>query len=93
VLYCGGGPAGYFELDFRSMPRAEISFLGLMPEYIGSGLGTFILREAIVTAWRRGPERLIIQTCTLDHPRALPLYQRMGFTPYAQEEAVLEEVD
>jgi GNAT superfamily N-acetyltransferase len=93
VLYCGGVPAGYFELDFRSMPRAEISFLGLMKEHIGSGIGSFMLREAILTAWAHGPERLIIQTCTLDHPRALPLYQRMGFTPYAQEEVVLEEVD
>jgi hypothetical protein len=34
-----------------------------------------------------------VQTCTLDHPRALPMYQRMGFSPYAQEEAELEELD
>ena len=40
---------------------------------------------------REAPEAL--EKRTLDHPRALPLYQRMGFTPYAQEEAVLEEVD
>lgn len=93
VLYCGGAPAGYFELDFRSMPRVELSFMGLMPEHVGSGLGSFLLREAIQTAWARHPERLIVQTCTLDHPRALPLYQRMGFTPYAQEEAELEELD
>lgn len=93
VLYRGGVPAGYFELDFRSMPRVELSFLGIMPEHIGLGLGSFLLREAIQTAWTRNPNRLIVQTCTLDHPRALPLYQRMGFTPYAQEEAELEEID
>lgn len=93
VLYCGGTPAGYFEIDFRSMPCAELSFLGLMPEHIGSGIGSFMLREAILTAWAHGPERLIIQTCTLDHPRALPLYQRMGFSPCGQEEVELEGVD
>jgi GNAT superfamily N-acetyltransferase len=93
VLYCSGAPAGYAELDFRAMPRVELSFLGVMPEYIGSGLGRFLLAEAISLAWRRSPQRLIVQTCTLDHPRALPLYQRMGFTPYGQEEVELEELD
>jgi GNAT superfamily N-acetyltransferase len=93
VLYCNGSPAGYFELDFRSLPRAELSFLGLIPEQVGSGIGSFLLREAITMAWSRDINRLIVQTCTLDHPRALPMYQRMGFTPYAQEEAELEELD
>lgn len=93
VLYCDGAPAGYFELDFRSMPRVELSFLGVMPEHIGKGLGRFLLYEAISLAWARYPNRLIVQTCTLDHPRALPLYQRFGFSPCGQEEVVLEEVD
>jgi hypothetical protein len=26
----------------------------------------------------------------LDHPRALPLYQRLGFTPYSREERFVE---
>ncbi|ABS64595.1 GCN5-related N-acetyltransferase [Parvibaculum lavamentivorans DS-1] len=93
VLYCGGVPAGYFELDFRAMPRVELSFLGVMPEHIGKGLGRFLLGEAIALAWGRHPNRLIVQTCTLDHPRALPLYQRFGFSPCGQEEVELEELD
>lgn len=93
ILYCGGVPAGFFELDFRNPERAELSFLGVMPEHVGKGFGRFLLCEAIALAWARGPKRLIVQTCTLDHPRALPLYQRHGFTPYAQEEAELEEMD
>lgn len=93
VLYCGGVPAGFFELDFRNPERAELSFLGVTPEHVGKGFGRFLLCEAITLAWARGPKRLIVQTCTLDHPRALPLYQRYGFTPYAQEEAELEEID
>ncbi|MBX3495820.1 MAG: GNAT family N-acetyltransferase [Parvibaculum sp.] len=93
ILYSGGVPAGYFELDFRNPERAELSFLGVMPEHVGKGFGRFLLCEAISLAWARSPKRLIVQTCTLDHPRALPLYQRHGFTPYAQEEAELEEID
>ncbi|MDO8840266.1 MAG: GNAT family N-acetyltransferase [Parvibaculum sp.] len=93
VLYCGGAPAGFTELDFRNRERAELSFLGVIPEHVGKGLGRFLLCEAITRAWTRHPERLIVQTCTLDHPRALPLYQRHGFTPYAQEEVELEELD
>ena len=93
VLYSNGAPAGFFELDFRSHPHAEFSFLGLMPEHIGKGIGRFLLREGISYAWQQGISRLIIQTCTLDHPNALPLYQRNGFSPYGQEEVILEEPD
>jgi len=94
VLYLNGTPAGYCEIDFRHMPeQAELAFLGVMPEQIGQGLGRFLFGEALSIVWTRMPKRLIIQTCTLDHPAALPMYQRYGFTPYAQEEAELEELD
>ncbi len=93
ILYCGGVPAGFSNSISCNPERAELSFLGVMPEHVGKGFGRFLLCEAIALAWARGPKRLIVQTCTLDHPRALPLYQRHGFTPYAQEEAELEEMD
>lgn len=93
VLYMNGVPAGFTELDFRYMPRAELSFLGLMPEFIGEGLGAFLLQEAIRIAWARHPQRLIVQTCTLDHPRALTMYQRAGFSVCGREEVELEEMD
>ena len=38
------------------------------------------------------PQRLHVQTCTLDHPRALPLYQRMGFSAFGQTEALVEPI-
>src|SRR5690606_12752350 len=93
VLYSDGSPESYLELDFRSMPQVERSVPGLIPEHIGCAMGSFMLREAILTAWSHKPGRLIVQTCTLDHRRALPLYQRMGFTPCGQEEVELEEPD
>ena len=93
ILYMNGAPAGFVELDFRFMPRAELTFLGVMPDFIGTGLGRFLLQEALRIAWSHHPKRLILQTCTLDHPRALTMYQRAGFNVCGREEVELEEVD
>jgi GNAT superfamily N-acetyltransferase len=87
VLYCEGAPAGYAELDFRKMPDAELAYFGLIPDFIGRGLGGFLLTTAIDIAWGKPIERFWVHTNTLDHPRALPLYQQMGFVPYAQEKS------
>ena len=91
MLWLNGAPVGFTEIDFRMMPDADLCFLGIVPEFIGMGLGRYLLCEAISLAWSRGPERLTVQTCTLDHPNALRLYQRHGFSPYAQSQAVFEE--
>lgn len=85
VLYCDGAPAGYAELDFRRGRDVELAYFGLIPDYIGRGLGRYMLDWAVDTAWSRGIDRLAVNTCTLDHPGALPLYQRAGFVPCGQE--------
>jgi len=90
VLYTEGSPAGMAELDFRKPDVANISYFGLMPEAIGRRLGFFFLYHTVMNAWGMGITRLTVNTCTLDHPRALPLYQRMGFTAYAREERFVE---
>jgi GNAT superfamily N-acetyltransferase len=90
VLYAEGVPAGMAELDFRKDGIANIAYFGLMPEMIGRGLGYFFLYHACMNAWAAAVSRLTVNTCTLDHPRALPLYQRLGFTAYAREERYVE---
>jgi len=90
VLYAEGSPAGFAELDFRKEGAANIAYFGLMPEVIGRGLGFFLLYQTCVNAWAMPIQRLTVNTCTLDHPRALPLYQRLGFTAYAREERYVE---
>ena len=85
VLYRNGAPAGFAELDRRRDGEIELAYFGLMPDAIGQGLGVWLLHEAIDIAWSCEPERLWLNTCTHDHPRALPLYQRAGFVPYRQE--------
>ena len=90
VLYKEGCPAGMAELDLRKQGNCNISYFGLMPEIIGRRLGYFFLYHTCINAWLEPIQRLTINTCTLDHPRALPLYQRLGFTPYSREERYVE---
>jgi GNAT superfamily N-acetyltransferase len=82
VLWVGGVPGGYVELDRRSPPDIEVAYFGLMPEFIGQGLGRYMLDWAIHHAWRMRPRRLWLHTCDLDHPRALDLYRGAGFRIY-----------
>lgn len=83
VLYADGTPAGFSELDARRWPEVQLAYFGLMPPFLGRGLGRFLLDWTVREAWRRGPARLWVHTCTLDHPGALPLYRRAGFVPFA----------
>jgi GNAT superfamily N-acetyltransferase len=90
VLYVEGNPGGMAELDFRDPAGAQLAYFGLMPDYVGRRLGYFALYHSVMNCWTRPIPKLLVNTCTLDHPRALPLYQRMGFAPYAREERYIE---
>ncbi|MEO1329559.1 MAG: N-acetyltransferase [Pseudomonadota bacterium] len=101
VLYHAGSPAGFYQLDFREAGVCDLAYFGLMPEAVGLKLGPWLLGTAIHDAWSppestpgrtAAPiEKLTVNTCTLDHPAALPLYQRMGFNPVRREEHVRSE--
>ncbi|MDJ0945924.1 MAG: GNAT family N-acetyltransferase [Kiloniellales bacterium] len=91
VLYAEGAPAGFAELDRRQGTEIELSYFGMMPFFIGRGLGRYLLAWAIERAWSYEPRRLLVNTCDLDHPKALPLYQQLGFKPYKQEEKVIDD--
>lgn len=84
VLYAGGEPAGYVELDRRNKPDIHIAYFGLAPSFIGRGLGRYLLSWAVDLAWSYGPARLTVSTWSFDHPRAFANYQRAGFRPYKQ---------
>jgi GNAT superfamily N-acetyltransferase len=94
VVYVAGQPAGYFEVDARKLPETvELMYFGLADEFQGLGLGKWLLAEAIRACWARSPSRVIVETCTLDGPAALPLYQKMGFTPYDRRQKMVEAPD
>ena len=85
VLYAEGAPAGYYELDFGAEDATNLNYFGLMPEWMGRKIGPWLLGSAISEAFLRGSKSLTVNTCTMDHPAALPLYQRLGFRPVARE--------
>lgn len=87
VAYRNGWPAGFFQLDWREAGVCDLSYFGLVPEAIGGGIGGTLLRNAVATGWSRdGVGTMTVNTCTLDHPRALDLYQKVGFRPVRTEE-------
>lgn len=85
VLYVGGVPAGFAELDFRRPGIAELALFGLLPDYIGQGLGGWFLDWTVAALWRPGIERAAVDTNTRDHPRALAMYQKAGFEVVRRE--------
>jgi GNAT superfamily N-acetyltransferase len=91
VMRQGKTPAGFFELVRQEGGSIEIGYLGLLPDYIGRGLGKFMLTEAVRSAWNLGANRVWLHTCTLDHPSALPNYLKRGFKQFKQERYTVEK--
>lgn len=77
-----GRQVGMLELDFREAETCELAFVGLVPDLSGMGHGRWLLAEAVNRAWRDGVTRVLVHTCSLDHPAALAAYRRAGFVPY-----------
>jgi len=86
-----GRDEGLLELDFRDAPTAELGFLGVTAELVGSGAGRFLMNRAMEHAWARAPRRVMVHTCTFDHPGALSFYMRAGFKPYARAIEVMDD--
>lgn len=86
ALMRAGWPHGFFVLDGRRRGTVDLAYFGLAPQAIGQGLGSFLLQTAVHMAWDRpGVARVTVNTNSLDHPRALPLYQKAGFAPVRRE--------
>lgn len=85
VIYAKGCPCGYVELDRRTGNDIELAYFGVAAGYRGRGIGPYLLRFGIDQAWTYNPSRLWLHTCNFDSPKALPLYQRMGFDVYKRE--------
>ena len=91
VLYAGGEPVGYAELDFADPRDVNLAYFGLVPPAIGRGYGAYLLGAVTDEVWRRGARRFWVHTCTLDHPKALAVYQRGGFVAYKQETQIIAD--
>jgi GNAT superfamily N-acetyltransferase len=85
VMTSGAAPAGYFELRTVGDGSVEIAYFGVLPDFIGCGLGKYLLSVAVEQAWALGPSRVWLHTSSLDHPSALPNYLARGFTIFKTE--------
>ncbi len=82
ILYHNNTPAGYFELGRSVNGDVEITHIGLLPQFVGQGLGGYLLTEAVRAAWDYDAGRVWLHTCSLDHPAALQNYLSRGFQPF-----------
>lgn len=85
VLGVGGETAGYFELQRCPDTRVEIMYFGLAGEFMGRGLGGWMLSRAVEEAFALGASHVTLHTCTLDAPAALPNYLARGFVKVRDE--------
>ncbi len=90
LLRVKGEVAGFFETDAGHWPFVNLNYFGLRDAYIGRGLGSVLLNAAVESVFTGavGLGGMTVNTCTADHPRALPNYLAAGFREYrrAQEE-------
>lgn len=85
VLWVDGVPAGFGEVNRAvKADEVELTYFGLMPDYIGLGLGWYFINAVIDIAWASEPKRIWVHTCDLDHPRAIGNYQKAGFKVFGQ---------
>ena len=89
-LRVDGEIAGFFELQRYDDARVEIMYFGLAPDFIGRGLGGWMLTRAIEEAFALNPSHVTVHTCTLDNPHALPNYLARGFSVTREERYVAE---
>ena len=77
---------GFFELLYNpDLNETEISYFGLLEEYIGKGIGGYALSEAIKKSFEKKIKRVWLHTCTLDHPNALKNYIARGMRVFRKE--------
>ena len=78
--------AGYFELLFdKDTKETEIAYFGILEEYFGKKLGGYLLSKAIKKSFNLGCGRVLVHTCSLDHPNALLNYISRGMKIFKKE--------
>lgn len=77
--------AGYVEFNVHDKSGVEIAYFGLLPDFIGQGLGGHMLTLAVEEAWKKKPSRVWLHTSSFDHSNALKNYQARGFRIFKKE--------
>lgn len=82
--------AGYFELKRHPDRAVEVMYFGLAPAFIGQGIGGWLLTRTAREAFALDASRVMLNTCTLDAPQALPNYLARGFTIVREDQYLLD---
>lgn len=87
LLTVQGEPAGLVTYDLHPGDEVEIETFGLVPGFVGTGLGGYALTLALEQAWTLTPTvaRVWLHTSSLDHPNALRNYHRRGLRTFKTE--------
>ncbi|MGW1989396.1 GNAT family N-acetyltransferase [Embleya sp. NPDC001921] len=87
-----GERAGIGNLEPQPDGNVEVVTFGLLPEFVGMGLGGCALTLLLRQAWRTSPyaptepvRRVWLHTSSEDHPNALLNYRSRGLRPYGIE--------
>jgi GNAT superfamily N-acetyltransferase len=78
VFYVNNEAAGFAEF-VKENKYTGILYFGLLPGFIGKGLGNYFLQWVIAQAWSYQAEWIQLNTCTPDHPNSLSVYKKAGF--------------
>ena len=81
---------GYFELLVHyNKKEIEIAYLGILEEYFGKKLGSYLLSEAIKKSFSLGSIRTWVHTSSLDHKNALNNYLARGMKIFKSEKLII----
>lgn len=87
-----GKPVGLLEIDYGDPENPELAYFGLVPEAVGTGLGRWLMAQAVEMAWSRPQtQRFWVHTCTGDSPQAIGFYQSCGFKPYKRSIEIADD--
>jgi GNAT superfamily N-acetyltransferase len=79
VAEVAGAVVGYAEGELY-LPQAHLNRIAVHPDHQGHGIGASLLHDALRAFWRRGSERVTLNTQS-DNRRSQRLYRRFGFEP------------
>ena len=78
---------GYYEQEYHpNSNEVELINMGILKDFRGLKLGSYLLNHAIASASRKNPYRMWVHTCSLDHKYALQNYRSKGFKVFKEEE-------
>ena len=89
-LFEGRSGVGYAELATDLTGSTEIVYFGLMPEFVGRGMGGAALSQIVEVAWSLPSTRVWLHTCTFDSPMAIVNYEARGFKRFKVVEELRE---